>query len=240
MKEKIVSKAIQHRRSVRIYDSKKVINTDIVKQCIQQAILAASSSNLQLWEFYHITSKTMKEKISESCFNQPAAKTANQLVIPVVRLDLWPKRIQSNVDFIKSVEPSKMSEKSKKGALSYYEKVLPKLYGGTNKLRGFFGKIIMQYKGVSKITYREVSSTDLRVIGHKSTALAAQNFMTSMAAFDYDTCPMEGFDSVRLKSILELPRKAQISMVIGCGIRKEEGVYGDRFRVPFEEVYFQK
>jgi hypothetical protein len=29
-------------------------------------------------------------------------------------------------------------------------------------------------------------------------------------------------------------------MVIGCGIRKEEGLYGDRFRIPFEEVYFKK
>jgi hypothetical protein len=29
-------------------------------------------------------------------------------------------------------------------------------------------------------------------------------------------------------------------MVIGCGIRSEEGVYGKRFRIPFEEVYFLK
>jgi hypothetical protein len=29
-------------------------------------------------------------------------------------------------------------------------------------------------------------------------------------------------------------------MVIGCGLRKEKGVYGDRFRIPFEEVYFKK
>jgi len=29
-------------------------------------------------------------------------------------------------------------------------------------------------------------------------------------------------------------------MVIGCGIRKEEGVYGERFRIPFNEVYFNK
>jgi nitroreductase len=33
----------------------------------------------------------------------------------------------------------------------------------------------------------------------KSAALAAQNFMISMAAVNYDTCPMEGFDSLRVK-----------------------------------------
>jgi hypothetical protein len=29
-------------------------------------------------------------------------------------------------------------------------------------------------------------------------------------------------------------------MIIGCGIRLKEGVYGERFRVPFEEVYIKK
>jgi hypothetical protein len=28
-------------------------------------------------------------------------------------------------------------------------------------------------------------------------------------------------------------------MVIACGLQDEKGVYGDRFRVPFEEVYFK-
>ena len=83
----------------------------------------------------------------------------------------------------------------------------------------------------------EVTSGDLRVVGHKSTALAAQNFMVSMAAQGYDTCPMEGFDSKRIKRTLNLPSAAQISMVIGCGIRKPEGVYGKRFLIPFDQVY---
>jgi nitroreductase len=95
----------------------------------------------------------------------------------------------------------------------------------------------MGIKGQSKTTYREVNASDLRVVGHKSAALAAQNFMVSMAGHGYDTCPMEGFDSKKLKNLLKLPAGAEISMIIGCGIRKAEGVYGDRFRVPFEEVY---
>jgi nitroreductase len=85
--------------------------------------------------------------------------------------------------------------------------------------------------------YREVSSGDVRVIAHKSAALASQNFMISMAALGYDTCPMEGFDSKRVKRILGLPKKAEINMIIGCGYRAEGGIYGQRFRVPFEEVY---
>jgi len=61
--------------------------------------------------------------------------------------------------------------------------------------------------------------------------------MISMAAIGYDTCPMEGSDTFRIKKLLQLPSGAEVTMVIGCGVRDPEGVYGPRFRVPFEEVY---
>jgi nitroreductase len=80
----------------------------------------------------------------------------------------------------------------------------------------------------------------MRVVAHKSAALAAENFMISMAAIGYDTCPMEGFDSLRVKKALNLPWASEVTMVIGCGIRDEDkGVYGPRFRIPFDEVYRQ-
>ena len=237
MKEKTVSEAIAHRRSVRIYDPEKPIDTEKVKYSIEQATLAATSSNLQLWEFYHITSPEMKKQVALNCYNQPAAKTAQELVIPVVRLDLWRERIQANVDFIHSNVKTPEDEKKIKGALTYYQKIIPKLYRGTSYLIGLVQKIKVSLDGLRKVSYREVTAGDLRVVGHKSTALAAQNFMMSMAAQGYDTCPMEGFDSQRLKKILGLPKKAQISMVIGCGIRKPDGIYGKRFRIPFKEVY---
>ena len=85
--------------------------------------------------------------------------------------------------------------------------------------------------------YQEVGKGDVRIIAHKSAALAAQTFMISMAGISYDTCPMEGFDSKRIKKSLNLPSDSEISMIIGCGIRKKDGIYGKRFRVPTEETY---
>ena len=112
MPEKKVSEAIGFRRSVRVFDTDKEIDSQIVKKCIEQGVLAPNSSNLQLWEFYHITSHEIIKQIAVACFNQPAAKTAKQFVIPVVRKDLWEKRIASNVAFIESE-----FEKSKKRTL---------------------------------------------------------------------------------------------------------------------------
>jgi nitroreductase len=73
-----------------------------------------------------------------------------------------------------------------------------------------------------------------------SAGLATQNFMISMATINYDTCPMEGFDSLRIKKILHLPASSDINMILGCGIREEQGIYGELFRVLFEDIYFKK
>ncbi len=85
---------------------------------------------------------------------------------------------------------------------------------------------------------REVSEHDYRVVVHKSCGLVAQTFMLAMTEAGYDTCPMEGFDSHRVKKLLNLPRNVEINMVVACGIRKPgHGIWGERFRLPFDEVY---
>ena len=126
--EKTVSEAIHYRRSVRIYDSEKPIESSVVKKCLEQASLAANSSNMQLWEFYHITSKDVIAKIAPLCFNQNAAKTAQQLVVFVVRKDLWRKRAKANLKFLDSVfgadTPKSEQSKREKVGRSYYEKVI--------------------------------------------------------------------------------------------------------------------
>ena len=146
---------------------------------------------------------------------------------------------EANVNFIKNTNKGKDANKIK-GTLDYYQNIIPKLYRGRKMITGFINGIKSNLSGIKKVTYREVKAGDLRVVGHKSCALAAQTFMLSMSAIGYDTCPMEGFDSVRLKSLLKLPKDAEISMVIGCGIRQKDGVYGNRFRIPFNEIYFKK
>jgi len=47
---------------------------------------------------------------------------------------------------------------------------------------------------------------------------------------------MEATDTWRIKRLLNLPLGAEINMVVSCGIRTPKGAYGDRFRVPFEDI----
>ncbi len=239
--EKTVSEAIDYRRSVRIYDAKKPIDTTIVKQCLAQAALAPNSSNMQLWEFYHITSKDIIAKIAPFCFNQNAAKTAQQLVIFVTRKDLWKQRAKANLKFIDSNfganNPKSEQTSREKTARNYYGKIIPFAYADFLGILGFVKFIMVSIIGFFKPIYRQVRQSDMRIVAHKTCGLAAENFMISMAAQGYDTCPMEGSDTLRVKNLLGLPYGAEINMIVSCGIRDEKGVYGERFRIPFEEVY---
>lgn len=241
--EKTVSEAIDYRRSTRVYRDVP-IDTEKVKQCLYNATLAPTSSNLQLWEFYHVTSKDTLKKLSGACFNQSAAKTAQQLVVVAARKDLWRKRAKANITFLNKVyDKAGLTErdlKRKKMAINYYSKLIPTIYTEFLGLLGIIKYIAFQIVGVFKPIYRQTRLSDMRIVAHKSAGLAAQNFMISMAAIGYDTCPMEGSDTLRVKKILGLPRGAEINMVIACGQRDEEkGIYGPRFRIPFEEVYKQ-
>jgi len=238
--EKTVTEAINYRRSVRIYKDIP-IDPEKVEQCLKNATLAPTSSNLQLWEFYHVTDKETLNRLAVACMNQNAARTAQQLVVVVARKSLWRNRANANINFLnKSFDKPNLEArllKRKEMFLSYYQKLIPFLY---SELFGIFGSLkflIFQIAGLFRPVYRQTRLSDMRIVAHKSAALAAQNFMMSMAAIGYDTCPMEGSDTLRVKKILKIPGSAEITMVIACGIRDDSGIYGQRFRVPFEDVY---
>ena len=238
---KTVSEAIEYRRSVRKYLEVE-LDVEKVKKCIRNATLAPNSSNMQLWEFYHITDKETLKKLSKACFDQNAAKTAVNMVVFVARRDKWRKRAKENLNFLEDMFDQQEKEgvdvaRRRKVSIRYYKNLMPTIYTDFFGLIGFYKKILSFFIGLFRPIYREVLFSDLKVITHKSVALAAQNFMLSMAEIGYDTCPMEGSDTTRVKKILKLPSKAEINMIVACGIRSEKGVYTERFRVPFDEVY---
>ena len=235
--EKTVSQAIKDRRSVRIFKDSK-IESNKVKECIHNATLAPNSSNLQLWEFIHVNDPLYLKKLSKACMNQSAAKTASQIVVVVTRKNLWRKRAKKNIEFLnKQYKENSITTKRYKLALNYYSKLIPILYFDFLGILGLFKYIMFQIVGLFTPVVRQTLNSYLRIVAHKSAGLASQNFMISMSEIGYDTCPMEGFDSLIVKKILKLPRGSEINMVIGCGEREKKGVYGPQFRVPFEMVY---
>lgn len=231
---------LNYRRSIRHY-KKQSINAEKVKHCIELATLAPNSSNMQLWEFYHIINPEILKKLATACLNQESATTAQQMVVFVTRRDLYSNRAKKMMELetqnVMQNSPALKQKKRMKSWKMYYGKIMPFLYFRFFGIFGFIRKIIVSIVGLFRPIVYQVSENDMRVVVHKTCALAAQTFMLAMANEKYDTCPMEGFDSRKLKGILQLPYGAEINMVVSCGIREEGGVWGDRMRLPFEEVY---
>ena len=231
---------INHRRSVRHYKDFP-IDSEKVKHCIELATLAPNSSNMQLWEFYHITNPEILKKLSVACLNQEAATTAQQMVVFVTRQDLYRKRAKQMIELetqnVLKNSPTEKHGKRIKSWKMYYGYVMPFLYARFLGILGIVRKIIVNIVGIFRTITYQVSENDMRVVVHKTCALAAQTFMLAMTNEGYDTCPMEGYDGRKVKNILKLPIGAEINMIVSCGIRDEKGVWGDRMRISFNEVY---
>ncbi len=239
-----LEEVLNFRRSVRNYDPNKELDSAKVRHCIELATLSPNSSNMQLWEFYHITDPQKLKEIAEACLSQSAATTAKEIVVFVTRQDLHRKRAKEILEFekgnIKRNSPPDRQEKRIKDRELYYGKVMPFLYSRFFGLLGLFRKTLAVTVSLFRPMATYMSESDIRAVSHKSCGLAAQTFMIAMANEGYDTCPLEGFDGRRVKKILDLPYGAKINMVIPCGIRNgNKGIWGERYRVPFEEVYKQ-
>ncbi len=224
-------KTIKSRRSIRSFTSEKVEEKDMM-ECLELALLAPTSSNLQCWEFYWVKDPSKKEQLKKYCLGQPAASTAQELVVCVARTDTWKENAKQIVSNFENSE-----RKVPKAVLSYYRKIVPLAYNqGVFGLFGVFKRFILYFRGIKKVTPREpTSNSDMRVWAHKTTALACENLMLSLRAYGYDSCPMEGMDSKRIKALLNLPSGAEICMVISAGKRASNGVYGKRLRLKSEK-----
>jgi len=226
-------KVIESRRSIRRFEPEPIPEA-IFRRCLDAALSAPNSSNLQAWEFHWVRSAKKKQALAQACLLQPAAPTATELVVFVARTRTW-KDMRARM-----LVELKRNELTPASAVAYYEKLIPLVMNqGPLGLVGLVKKLVLFVRGLKTPTPREPTSEhDLRVWAVKSCALACQNFMLALRASGYDSCPMEGFDSARVRRLLDLPADAVVTMVISAGKRARGGVYGPRIR--FDSSLFIK
>ena len=229
---KAFDRIVNARRSVRVYDGTPVPE-QVMREVLNWTLLAPNSSNLQCWEFYWVRDAEKKKQLARFCFNQPAARTAAELVVAVGKPQNWKAHAKQMVQAFTEAEKND-GQKIPASAWAYYKKLAPFVYTqGPLSLFGHFKKILYFFRGLTQVTPREPTShKDMQLWAAKSTALACENFMLGMSAHGFDTCPMEGFDSQRVKKLLGLGSDDVVTMVISAGKRGPNGVYGQRVRFP--------
>lgn len=226
-------KALQGRRAVRKFDGAP-IPEEVVRDCLRDAILAPSASNLQSYELYWVRVEAKKKELARLCLDQPGATTAGDLFVVVSRVDLW----RSHLDKMMSIMTDNGRKPLEGPIKDYYETIVPMVMR-TDRL-GFHNlmrRIVFWYKSRSEPTPREpVSRADHRIYGHVQASLAAENLMLSLAAHGYESCPMSGVDKRGIGALLGLPATAEVTMVICAGTGKPEGLLSPRARLPFGDL----
>ena len=217
-------KVVTTRRSIRRFTEEK-IPEDVVQDCLDMALLAPNSSNLQPWDFYRVVSPGVRKKLVAACLNQNAARTAAELIIVCGRTGTWKQHCEEVLaHWPEETIPRIVENYYRKAAHLHYGKLPLDPFG---KLK----KLLRDVAGIAKPSPRWPNSqADMRLWACKSTALAAENLMLALRAHGYDSCPMEGFDEKRLRKAVKLPRDAFVVMVIAAGRRGPKGIYHQQIR----------
>ena len=220
--------AVESRRTIRDFLPDPVPQ-EVLDRCLDAARLAPSSSNLQPWEFVVIRDPQVRLAANAACLDQMPAKTAPVLIALVTHRDTWRRNRDEIIRIFESRGPLRKSHES------YYRKIIPMVYmtgpfGILGPLKQLFSRIASLFKPTPNL----MSRSDIRIMAHKSTALAAATFMLAMRSEGFDTCPMEGFDPWRAKALLDLPSGAEVNMFLAVGKRSDKGVWWDRTLMPRE------
>ena len=222
--------AVQKRRSIRKF-SEEPVPEQVIERALDAALLAPNSSNAQTWNFYWVRSTDKKAALVTACFNQSAARTAQEIIAIVADPALQRRSQKPLVEFVESV-------KAPRAVLEYYRKLLPATYtwGFLNSI-GWSKWAAAQFAGLFRPSPRGPHTLgDLQEVAIKSAALASENFVLAISAQGFSTCMMEGFDEARVKKILGLGRTARVVMCIAVGRESERGTWGPQYRLPREWV----
>jgi len=226
---------LANRRSCRMYTDDQ-IPAEVMNKCLDLAMLAPNSSNMQPWEFYWVRSEEKRKKLIEYCLDQNTVKTAAEMIVVVARMDTWKRNAKLMLEAFE-----KQEVEVPKSAISYYKKIVPLAYNqGFLGWLGWIKRIALNVMAIFKPMPRQPKSkADMRVWANKSTALACENLMLAFRAYGYDTCPIEGLDQRRVRRLLGVPYgKGEVCMAISVGKRAKSGIYGPRIR--FDRELFVK
>lgn len=217
-------KVVHTRRAIRRFTSEDVPD-DVLEDCLDLAMLAPNSCNLQPWEFHVVKAPGLRRELAHACLDQNAATTAPVLIAVVARSNTW----SAACDETLRAWPE---EKMPRVVETFYRRIAKIQYwqgpfssfGLVKKL--FYGSVGL-FRPVPRGPY---SRAEMKVWAVKSTALAAENLMLALRAHGFDSCPMEGMDEARVGRLLKLPRDATVIMVLAAGKRGEKAIYHRRYR----------
>lgn len=224
---------VESRRSVRKF-TEQAIPSEVLDACLDLALLAPNSSNLQPWTFYVVQDHNKKKQLVKACLNQLAAKTAAELIVCVARTDRISEMAKRNIKEFPLTQIPPLVKK-------YYTFIPYNYKTGLFNSLGHFKRVAF---GVARQFNQQLPvtafhSSDAKLWATKTTALACENLVLALRAYGFDSCMMEGFDEPMVNKILGLNDQQYPIMVIGAGQRALDGVFFPQYRFD-RDLFIQK
>jgi len=226
---------ILRRRAVKVFDPVD-ISVETRHQILKAASVAPSSFNSQPYRFYWVQSPEKLKHAARLCFGQKPAATASALVVAVADIASWRETAQAEIAWMRTAglfSAEKIAEAEKRMKL-----------GKWFFLQGWFGIFgILKLMILRTIHLWTITGTipvarkGMFKWAGKSAALACANLMIAAEALGLNTCPMEGFDDLRLAHLVGLsPKNHEILMVIAVGQKSAEHLDRPQWRRPLEST----
>jgi nitroreductase len=214
------------RRSIRNFLPDPVPH-DVLERCLDSALKAPSSSNLQHWEFVVIRNPETRAKADQICLDQRLLKTAPLLIAVVTHTRTWNRNCRYILDTFKERGILRKSQ------TRYWGTLIPWAYrqgplGCFGAMKFAASRCLSLFRPAPNM----LSKGSVRIVAHKSAALAAATFMLALRAEGFDSCPIEGFDPWRAKRLLKLESGAEVCMFLAIGKRSDKAIWWDRILLP--------
>jgi nitroreductase len=227
-----VLEAIFNRRAVKVFDPVE-ISSATREQILNAARVAPSSFNIQPYRLYWIESPELRKNAARLCLGQIPAETASALVVAVADISSWKATAQGELSWMRTAgfSEEKISEAEKRAKLGKWF-FWQGWFGTFGALKLLILRFVHLWMAAGTIP---VARQGMFKWAGKSAALACANLMIAAEALGLNTCPMEGFDDLRLAKFLGLsPRKHEIVMVIAIGKKSERHIDRPQWRRPLE------
>lgn len=224
--------AISRRRAIKVFESVS-IPLSVREQILHAASLAPSSFNSQPYRFYWVESPVSKKAVAQLCLGQMPAETASALVVAVADLGGLAHTAEKHLDWMRQsgFSQKKISDQEMKAKIGRWL-FAPGWFGIFGALKWALFRFLNVFKTIGMPPTSRQSQFKWAT---KSTSLACENLMLAAEALGFNTCPMEGFDGLRLSRFLGLsPKCHEIVMVIAIGKKSPRHVDEPQWRRPLE------
>ncbi|TDH66576.1 uncharacterized protein CCR75_005630 [Bremia lactucae] len=183
------------------------VSDETLKEILKLTLRAPTSFNVQPYACILVRQEKDRKKLAEAMMGGNARKVIEAPVIAVFAADLEPtKRV-----------PRLQKLAYDSGAPADFVSNMPhvvRLFSGEGMISSMLRKIISTAVSPLQPAPSDVST---EAWSFKQTSFAAATFLYAAQVHGLATCPMEGFDIIRVRNALDIPDRYSVPVVIALG-----------------------